>query len=102
MKTAKQIFKKYGLDSLNRDDALVFDWPDTEKLKQEIEDLVKERDYYKEQWLDDIEEAFSQACFVPGEDKYDHRFMSSYEHMQKELIKHGRIKQSDCYRRIYK
>ncbi len=77
------------------------DWMETAARKIYsvfIQDLEKERDYYKSMWLEDLLESFSQACWFEDLGQYDHMCNSTWEHAQRELIKHDVIKKEDCYR----
>ena len=108
MKTAKEILKPYIIpynwaEPLNGEYILTLDESEVESLIEDIDDtlneLRQERDQYKEAWLDDLEDAFTQACWIEQEKQYDHMCQSTYEYMQRELIKHGRIQFHECYRR---
>jgi len=107
MKTGRDILKpytywsdKYGSKILFLIDVYI------NHLEKEIDltlaEARQERDYYKELWLDDLQESFNQSCCFSEPNQlgyiYDHMCISTWEHAQRELIKHGRIKPEECYR----
>ena len=108
MKTAKEILKLYVYWS-NQYEAktMLLIRNDIDHLEKEIDlalaEVRQERDYYKELWLDDLQESFNQSCCFSEPNQlgyiYDHMCISTWEHAQRELIKHGRIKLEECHRK---
>jgi hypothetical protein len=104
MKTAEEILSYY-LTSKNWSDTFkywIFDNEQIDQIKNDIDKVLleayKDRDYYKELWLEDLLDNFSQACWIKDIEKYDHMCNSTWEYAQRELIKYGIIKKEDCYR----